>query len=374
VSRLKEKLSGERFFGASPAPFVGRFGYPFVNVGILSPGETGDDVQLYDAPEEWAGRGLSVSKVVDYRAALVNSRAKALVKGGARVAELGRDVAMSSKPVDVEISFVKKPNLGLSFSSFSSPIGPSVEMKKAELASNPKIHAKVEKVYSDTGLKAADAINYLYRSSFDVNFLSKLLSVATLGLKTNRKLVPTRYSITATDDIIGKRLIEAVRGCETVDECSAYFGGYLGNYYLVLLFPEVWSYELFEAYAKGSDFSTDYEPYSGRKTYAENCSGGYYAARLPVLERLSKMKRQASVLVIRMITEEYLLPLGVWVCRESVRKAVAAKPISFSSKELMLKYAEAMIRMRFGYLHIAEILKSSRLLASLRQAKLWRYL
>ncbi|MBI2142476.1 hypothetical protein HYU15_03240, partial [Candidatus Woesearchaeota archaeon] len=107
---------------------------------------------------------------------------------------------------------------------------------------------------------------------------------------------------------------------------------------------------------------------------AENCSGGYYAARLPVLEQLARMKRQASVLVIRMITDEYLLPLGVWVCREAVRKAVAAKPISFASKELMLKYADALITRRFGYRRITGIIQCSRLLASLRQVKLGRYL
>ncbi|MBN2112017.1 hypothetical protein JW707_02850, partial [Candidatus Woesearchaeota archaeon] len=30
--RVKDKLVKDDFFGASPAPFVGRFGYPFVNV------------------------------------------------------------------------------------------------------------------------------------------------------------------------------------------------------------------------------------------------------------------------------------------------------------------------------------------------------
>ena len=31
VKNLKED-----FFGSSPAPFVGRYGYPYVNVGILA--------------------------------------------------------------------------------------------------------------------------------------------------------------------------------------------------------------------------------------------------------------------------------------------------------------------------------------------------
>ena len=33
--RISPKLK-EEFFGNSPAPFIGRFGYPFVNAGVLS--------------------------------------------------------------------------------------------------------------------------------------------------------------------------------------------------------------------------------------------------------------------------------------------------------------------------------------------------
>jgi len=60
-------------------------------------------------------------------------------------------------------------------------------------------------------------------------------------------------------------------------------------------------------------------------------SGGYYAARLPVLEYLREKRGQASVLVIREIKPSYYAPLGVWVVEEGVRKALKSKPEVFES-------------------------------------------
>ena len=54
--RLKEDMAKEPsadFFGSAPAPFVGRFGYPSVNVGILAPPEIKEDAWLHDAPLDW---------------------------------------------------------------------------------------------------------------------------------------------------------------------------------------------------------------------------------------------------------------------------------------------------------------------------------
>jgi hypothetical protein len=50
------------------------------------------------------------------------------------------------------------------------------------------------------------------------------------------------------------------------------------------------------------------------------------------------------------------MPLGVWVTREATRKALHNQPIQFADKELMLKYAQALARKKFG-LDITEIIK-----------------
>ena len=251
-------------------------------------------------------------------------------------------------------------------------------MQKARLTANTKIDSRVEKVVRDIDLKAAPGIVSLYKKGFEENDLTKLISVGNLGLKNNRKLVPTRWSITATDDIIGKQLIKEVKDFQ-IGDYQVYFAGGWGNYYLLLYFPEVWSYELFETYIhkkvnpwskQGFSYSTDYESYQGRKTYAEETAGGYYAARLPILEKMKLNKRQYSCLALRFITPDYNVPLGVWVCREATRKSCYSKPISFTSQKLMLEYVNFIVKNKFG-INIEPLLEQSKLLKEMnKQTKL----
>ena len=217
--------------------------------------------------------------------------------------------------------------------------------------------------------------NQLFDKGYDENFLQRMLSIGNLGVKTQRKLVPTRWSITAVDDTLGKDVIDEIKEYQTTPY-MAYFGGYMGNYFLVLMMDEVWSYELFELYAPNVSwnlydtlqYSTDHEFYDGRKDYAENCSGGYYACRLPILEKLQKSRKQGSVLVLRFITDDYLLPLGVWVVREATRKSLASKPIEFDDKQGMLNYAAALAKKKFN-VDIKPILGSSKLLTEMKHQK-----
>jgi len=376
IYKVRDKIGGNdstNFTSDAVSPFVGRFGYPNVNVGILAPPEQSDDSWLYDAPKFWSSENFEIPKIVDFRSSLLNSRDNVNIKKKIKLIELSQDIAMSSKPVDVEIQLKEKPRFQLNLDSHMAPTGPNAKLKKASLTENPKIHTKVWKVFDDIDLKANEAVNYLYENKFDENFLSRILSVGTLGLKKDRKLVPTRWSIVATDDIIGKSLISEIKDFSETDSYYSFFGNYLGNYYLILMFPEVWSYELFETYAPPNwDYgrelrhTTDYESYSGRKLYASNTVGGYYTVRLAILEKLKEMKRQASVLALRFITDEYTMPLGVWVTRESARKTVSSKPIEFSSKELMLDYARKLIKRKFIY-NIDYLLSSSILLKNIKQ-------
>ena len=82
-----------------------------------------------------------------------------------------------------------------------------------------------------------------------------------------------------------------------------------------------------------------------------------------------QIKKQASVLALRFITEEYETPLGVFVCREAVRKALANKPLEFGSKELLLKYTQALSKKKFGY-DISNIISNSMLLKNYQKQKL----
>src|SRR3989338_8697747 len=73
-------FQGTAFAGSAPAPFVGRFGYPNVNVGILAPPEISESAGIYDAPRDWAAAQFGVPEIVALRASLINSRFKLNVK------------------------------------------------------------------------------------------------------------------------------------------------------------------------------------------------------------------------------------------------------------------------------------------------------
>jgi hypothetical protein len=354
--KVKQAFSKDSFVGSSPAPFVGRYGYPNVNVGILSTGMHDEKAWLSDAPKYWSRKGFDIRKIIDIRSGLVNSRFRADVKQFNKMQEISQEVGMAKKPVDVEFSLEKKPSFRLNFDAYTAPMGPHATLKKASLTENPKIDSRVDKVVSDTDQKAVAGALDLYKKGFDENFLTRLISVGNLGVKKDRRFVPTRWSITAVDDMLARSIHKKVLDYPHSNHL-AFFGSYLGNYYLIMFFPDAWGYELFETYMPNAswnqsselNYTTDHEGYAGRKDYAQNCAGGYYSVRLAILEKLQEMKRQANVLAIRVITGEYATPLGVWVTREAARKALENRPLEFSGKELMLRYAKALISKKFGF-------------------------
>jgi len=367
--KYRNQLLKDNFQGSAPNVFVGRFNYPNINVGILSPPERLENIWEFDNPRHWAVSNYDIEKIIDFRSALVNSRFQSNVRTQNRFLDISKEVGMASKAVDIEINLEEKPFFRLNTGRWMAPTGPRARLKNARLTENPKVPTKVERVVGDTDLKATDGMYYLYQKGLDETYLTKLLSIGTLGTKANRKLVPTRWSITATDDTLGKKLIEEVKEYPESDY-MAFFGGYLGNFYVILLFPGVWGYELFETYAKQNNPAkpkiwTDHEFYGGRKAYADSTVGGYYANRLPILEKLNLIKRQAAVVSLRFVTDDYYLPLGVWVVRESTRKTMNNKPIAFSSKELMLDYVRKLVKKKFSY-NADYLLSQSKLLRHMR--------
>ncbi len=376
---IKQKLTKKDFFGEAPAPFVGRWNYPNINVGILAPIDLKENTWEYDAPRFWSSQEYQIPKIIDFRSELINSRFQTNIKETNKLLEITQEVGMASKPVEVEINLKKTPFFRVETNKYVAPTGPKAHLEKARITSNSKISHKVDRVVSDYALKAQDATINLYEHGFDEHFISKILSVGSLGIKTQRKLVPTRFSITASDDIIGKHLINKIKENNQADH-QTFFGGYLGNYYLFLIFPDPWSYELFETYVQNNlqtenklEFTHDFELLDGRKEYVKETAGGYYSVRLSILEKLKELKKQGTVIALRFITNEYTLPLGCWVTREAARKSLHSKPIIFSDKELMINYARLLIKKKFNF-DLDKILENSYLLRKVKhQSKLNKF-
>jgi hypothetical protein len=332
IAKVSTLLTSQDLVGSSPpAVFVGRYGYPYVYAGPLVPPFTGD-TSILDTPELWLK--ASIQDIVDFRVKLVRGKARFHVRDADDAPKLLSDVqlmAMGERPVESEMRLSKRPSASILLDDEVQPMGPSAPIKELRVG-DVRASKLIERAVSDTDLKARDAILELYEKDVPVSQIQRVFSVGLLGVKGMRKLVPTRWSITAVDSTISRTLRdEEVKKMPELDEYRVYHFNFMDNRFVVLMFPEKWSYESIEAWFPGTTwnpeggfvaFCGDWEGYWGRTTYA-SMGGCYYAARLAVAEHLARIGRQASVLVLREAHPGYIMPVGVWIVRECVRRALS---------------------------------------------------
>lgn len=328
-----DTLKGTDISGsAPPAVFIGSWGYPKVIAGPLIPPVSGDTMHMDS--ETWLGS--TFDDILRYRFQLVRSKSVMDIHSPADpsgVLEKIHEMVLSDKPVDTEASFEKKPDTRVSFSMREAPCGPSADLKDFSVVDNPSVPRKVDKVTSDTDFKAAPGVVELFEGGISQRQITRLFSVGLLGQKDSRRLVPTGWSITAVDDIIGKGIADRVRYYPTIDQYMVFRSEALANNVCILLTPTPWMFEALELWhisAPNYRVDADFEFYEGRKTYASNTAGAYYAARLPVLEYLDRIRRQAGAIAFLEVRNDWI-PLGVWRFRELARDALKSTPQSFDT-------------------------------------------
>ncbi|MGC9345914.1 MAG: Nre family DNA repair protein [Candidatus Bathyarchaeales archaeon] len=360
-------MQSEDITGASPpSVFVGRIGYPYVYAGPLVP-PVHEDTSLYDLPEFWLGK--SIDEIVGFRSMLIRGKYRVHVRKfeeAGKIIEKTCELALAVKPVDVELMLKKKPRGFLILNDEVQPFGPSAPIRDLRVG-NPRWDHQIQKAYGDTDLKAVEAVLELYGKGVLVTKIQRAFSVGAFGLKKNRRLVPTRWSITAVDSIISKELIEKVKTFPEINGYRVYESRYLDNVFEVLMVPGAWSYEIIEAWYPGTVWNprgrsvfvySGWEGYDGRTTYAE-IGGCYYAARLAVCEQLVKERRQAAAIVLREAHPGYIMPVGVWQVRENVRNAMRQKPLIYDTLDEALKRVASQLQIPLKrWIHKSELLQN----------------
>ncbi len=323
-----------------PSVLVGEYGYPRVRVHyMIPPGERGDDAAYREAPGEWSRRREPLSRIIGLRSGMVSATIRARVQDPWRLYELEVSLAAaSSRPVDSEAELARPPTPRLLFDGVSKPIGPSAPAVRVRVSSNPSIPRPVESAISDDDLASRMTVE-LYRRGVDVYTIQRMLSLGLLGRLRRRRLVPTRWAITAVDDMVSKYLRERLRGAREASRAEVYYGEYLGNRFLIVIKPGPGSFEWIEAWhpsgvwtrgAGGLIFWRLMEDPRGRATASD---GGFSAARLPVLEHLASRGVVGDVVIIREILPSYYAPVGNWHIRETVRRALESGPVAVDPLE-----------------------------------------
>ncbi|MGI0070824.1 MAG: Nre family DNA repair protein [Thermoplasmata archaeon] len=327
-------VGGHELSGSSPpGVFVGRYGYPKVSFGPLLSPQHGS-TELLDTPEEWVGR--SVSEVVSFRTGLVRGTSPIRVTDAEKPIRLLEDLQLlgiAAESAESETTFRRPPRGHLSLSDSAPPFGPSAPIERFRLDVR-RVDPHLDRLSSDTDANAREAVGELYHRGVRVSRIQRAFSVGTLGRHGRRRLVPTRWSITAVDDLLSKQNLERVRLLPELSEIRVHRLTALDNRWLIALLPGAYRYESIEAWYPNTLWNPnptsilvmgDHEGHDGRTTYA-SIGGCYYAARLATSESLLTLGRQAGVVVLREVHPGEILPLGVWNVREHVRAALTRPP------------------------------------------------
>jgi hypothetical protein len=375
VNANSKRFTNKVIDGSSPPSlFVGEYGYPHVRVGPMVPPYHGD-TSILDNPELWLGKSLE--EIVNYRINLLKgTMIHNVSKISDRYIESLQDLALSKRAVDSTMTFEKTPSQYLNEMVLSSNLeeiptvfsAPVSEFKIYPSTSDEKI----EKKYYDGDLLASDAVVELYENDVDITRIAKVLSIGMLGRKKNRKLVPTKWSITAADDIVSMNLLKKIKD-NTILDCYLVFDfNHLGNYYSIIFIPDdVWNFEMIESWIDTNGrvhIGSDYE--SGKNIdHYPSIAGAYFAARLAAAEYLFKKRKKSSVLILREIHPEYFMSLGVWQIREGIRESLKSKGKKFETFDSALKYGVSKTS-----LSINEWIKNSSIMRNKKQKRISDYL
>jgi len=342
------KLMVKNLCGASPpSVFVGQYGYPKVKVGPMIPPLHGDTTIL-DSPEKWIGK--NIEEIANYRLSLVRGVCNVNINTvSEKYVESLQELAMANRPAESELLFDQIPAIDIEqkknfgFDADSAPYGLIAPLKTFKTSSSLSVDRRIENAFYDKDILATQAIANLYHQGVEVSKINRILSMGMLGKQKNRKLVPTRWSISATDDIISSKLTEEIEIHQTVDFFEVYQYAHLGNHYSIILIPyDIWIFEMQEAWIDGNGnlgVGTDFEDSVRGLNHNPSIAGAYFAARLSITEHLNKINRKAAVLTLREIHPQYVIPVGVWQVREGIREALRGFGRRFENFENALSSA-----------------------------------
>jgi len=339
--------SRELASSSPPSGVVGEHGYPKVRVYVGVGAERSIDVKFLEDPPRWWERSLTLEDVIKLRSEMINI----INEGRYHVKDVdklySREISLiqvSDRPVDCEVRVDKVLDRNIMFDLKLLPLSMRV-IGSIRVSTNPHIDHRIEKIIHDHDLKARDAIIELYRNGVDIYSIQRALSFGLLGTRRFRKIVPTRWAITAVDRTVTRYLREEVKKFSEVPEFELYQIEYMNNRFTVIVLPgdikirwiEFW-------YPRAGMEHRDNRPVlsleivEDLKGEVDTMDGGFEAARMGILESLYKRRRKGKIIMIREILPNYYVGVGNWHIREDMRRIFELRPIiKTSSPEELIR-------------------------------------
>ncbi len=248
----------------------------------------------------------------------------------ARIKNEIEDIIKSKKAVSFNSVFDKELQFNKVIINKTAGItGSKNQLINLNLTQNAPTSKNIEK-YTQNDIKSKEAILNLYKKGINEHQIINLLSLGSFGFNFNKKLVPSRWAISAYDSTIEKELHKKIIEYKIKQKYEIFHHFDKGNNFLIMTIPDYFCAEVIETW--DNIVESDYVGFDNKLKKSEpETAGGFYATKIAVMEKLISNKEQGAFISVRII-KDYELPLGVVFVRESVRVAMQ-KPIFSSTNE-----------------------------------------
>lgn len=328
--------------------------YPILNLGVLASEET-VNLNIED-PSYLATKNYSFEDIIKHKSLLINfyTPVSAYDVKDNKFYEKVLEISQSIKSLDIEVK-IKKIFEERFHTKIFSFFGFKGKIEQLSINDNPKIP---NILYEISEISAKEGVVKLYESNFSDYYISRLFSLGFFGYSINRKLVPSKWSITAVQRIIEEKINREIKDFKII---SSYFlsqNRIYGNDLYGIIFPGNGEVEMLEVLMPGSAYNREGNyPIIGK----DSESGGYYAVRLSFKEFLRMNKFRANLLLIRVVTNEYKFPLGSWVLREGTKIMFKKKIEIYSSMNEILNHLNNIFWNKYN-MTIFKIIKNSEII------------
>lgn len=286
-------------------------------------------------------------------------------KTNTRVNQELKDIYKSKKAIEFSSKFENELKFDkILVSKVSGIVGSKNELIELHANQNTQTSKQIEK-YTQTDIKSKQAIISLYEKGVNEHQIINLLALGSFGVEINKKLVPTKWAISAYDQTIEKYLHKKIINYKLIENFEIYKIEDKGNNFVIILLPHEFSCEIIEQF--DNTLERDFVGFNNiLKKDEPETAGGFYATKLSIQENLQKRKRQASFISIRII-KDYDMPLGVVFVRECVREAMKNKLFQTSKFDELEEYLKNKFNNHYNYFKISKVLQEISKQKKLRQ-------
>jgi hypothetical protein len=248
------------------------------------------------------------------------------------------DIYKSKKAIEFNSTFEKELKFDKVLTNkIAGIMGSKNELEQLQATENTTTSKQIEK-YSTNDAKAKEACIKLYEQGKNEQQIIHLLALGVFGVNINKKLVPSKWAITAYDKMIEEHLHKQILKYKPINQYEVYYYQNKSDTHVNILLPDHYTGTHTEDWANSysdewNGFNTDsFNNVNKLPTPEALNAGGYYATKIALNEHLQNRKKQASAIMIRRI-RDYDVPLGVVFVRECVRESFKNQVFKTSSFE-----------------------------------------